>query len=434
MCALLDIHFEQKMQIYPTYEILNYIINFGHAITWFVLSPEIGKNDNIQSSTYHDVPVFIMPYGNNAATKISHLYKKIKFILDKFNEEKYNMIFVRNGIFDGLLALYIKRKYNVPFIFEIDSPIEQTCERLLFYSKHKHFSYVIAQIEKFLMMKILYKADLILPISSKLMTDLSIKGIDKSKMIIFPDGVDGNRLQFNRKNSDDVRRKYKLENSNIVIYVGTMDRMRQLHVLIDAFSKVILVNKRAKLLMVGDGNDRNNLEKLADELRIKDYVVFTGQIPFEDVPNFIGVADIGICPVPPLDFYKLSSPIKLVEYMAMKKVVIANEEIPEHKSVIKESCGGILVRFDAESFSNSIIKLLDAPEILEEFGERGYEWVVKNRSYDMIAKRFEKGLEKIMRKNEENIPVSNKVISLSKEKLEENEFIMNITRNNYDKK
>lgn len=397
VCALLDIYYGKEMQIYPTYEILNYLTNFGHMITWFVLSSKAGNN--VQHDIYGDnVPVFIMPHSikSNIINKISNGYIKIKFILNKFNEEKYNMIFVRNGIFDGLLAIYIRRKYNVPFIFQMDSPIEQNCEMSLISPRNKYFSYISTKIRKFLIMKILNNANLILPISSWLMDDFSIKGIDKSKMIIFPDGIDENRLQFKRKNIEDIRRKYKLENYNIVIYVGTMDKLRQLRVLINAFSKVILVNKNVKLLMVGDGNDRCNLEKLAEELRIKDNVVFTGKISFKDVPNFIGVSHIGICPVPPLDFYKLSSPIKIVEYMAMKKVVIANDEIPEHRRIINESNGGILVRFDSESFSNGIIKLLDRREILEEFGERGYKWVLKNRSYDIIARTLEKGLKNII--------------------------------------
>ena len=142
--------------------------------------------------------------------------------------------------------------------------------------------------------------------------------------------------------------------------------------------------------MVGDGNDKSNLERLVKDLGIKDDVVFTGQVYFHEVPNFIAAADIWVSPIPPLDFFKLSSPIKMFEYMAMGKPVVANEEIPEQKEVIQESGGGDLVKFENNAFTEGIIKLLDNPGMAEEMGKKGKEWVERNRSYDVLAHQLEK--------------------------------------------
>ena len=145
-----------------------------------------------------------------------------------------------------------------------------------------------------------------------------------------------------------------------------------------------------KLLMVGEGGDKGNPRRLATELGVGDDVVFTGKVSHPEVPNFIAAADIGVSPVPPLSFYKLSSPIKLFEYMAMAKPVVANEEIPEQKEVLGESGGGILVPFTPGAFADAIIELLANPERATEMGRMGREWVLKNRTCELLARRLEK--------------------------------------------
>ena len=149
--------------------------------------------------------------------------------------------------------------------------------------------------------------------------------------------------------------------------------------------------------MVGDGNDKFNLEKLASSLGLQNDVIFTGQVSYFDMPDFIAASDVCLCPVPPLAIYKVSSPTKLFEYMAMRKPVVANEEIPEQKEIIEKSGGGILVKFDAESFAKGIMELFNDIKRMEEIGRNGYKWVVKYRSYENMAQEVEKKYYEILK-------------------------------------
>ncbi len=79
----------------------------------------------------------------------------------------------------------------------------------------------------------------------------------------------------------------------------------------------------------------------------------------------------------------------MIEYMAMAKPVVANEEIPEHREVIEQSGGGILVPYTPESFAEAIIELSDNPEKAAEMGQRGREWVLKNRTNEILARQVE---------------------------------------------
>ena len=391
ICMLLGNRYDPKMRIAPQIGIASYITNFGHDVTW-VLSSEVIKE--VQETNFNDVRVFVVPcrYSEGflkIVTTVLYALRRMRFLFNNFKKEKYNMVFVRDGIFDVFLALYLKRRYKIPFVFEMSNPIEQSWEFYKrYHSNRKYRGYIKPKIEAYILMHALHKADLVLPISKWLKEDFAKKEIERSKILPLPEGIDPDR--FSDSDGEAIRRRYNLNDLKVVIYVGTIDAMRKLDVLIHAFSKVKKSIENVKLLMVGDGNDKSNLERLAGELGIKDNVVFTGQVYSHEVPNFIAAADIGVSPVPPLDFYKLSSPIKMFEYMAMGKPVVANEEIPEQKEVIEESGGGVLVKFDAESFADGIIELLDDPERAKEIGRKGHEWVVKNRSYEAMARQVEK--------------------------------------------
>lgn len=411
ICMLLGLRYGEKMRIPPQIEIASYITNFGHDVTWVLSSEEIKE---VQEAVFNDVRIFVVPcrYSEGflkVITKILYVLRRMRFVFRDFKQERYNMIFVRDGMFDALIALFIKRRYKIPFVFEMSNPIEQKLETRKFYSKHKYFWYFISKIEAHLTMHILHKADLVLPISKWLKEDFAKKGIERSKMMPLPEGIDLDR--FSDADGEAIRRRYNLNDSKVIIYVGTIDAMRKLDVLIYAFSKVKKSRENVKLLMVGEGNDKSNLEELASELGIPDNVVFTGQVYSHEIPNFIAATDIGVSPVPPLDFYKLSSPIKMFEYMAMAKPVVANEEILEQEEVIRESEGGILVKFESESFTNGIMELLNNPERAKEMGRKGHQWVVKNRSYENMAREVEKRYYDLISQKEKNFHFSDDLSS-----------------------
>ena len=219
------------------------------------------------------------------------------------------------------------------------------------------------------------------------MQDLVEKGIPKEKMMAFPLGLNVKRLSP-KISGIYIREKLKLNNPPTIIYVGTMEKVRGLDFLLRVLVRVKKKIQDIKLLMVGDGSDRTQLEKLSQSLGIKESVTFTGQVPRSQVPEYIAAADVGVSPIPPLPMYQVSSPTKLIEYMGMGRAAIGNN-IPDQKEVINNSGGGICVRYDEGEFARAIIELLNNPKKAKEMGEKGREWVVRNRSYEILANNLE---------------------------------------------
>ena len=371
-----------------------YLPSFGHKVTWITPSNKRGKD--IREEFFKGVRIYIIPRPMASSLPlrifnlISYRIKEYRFLADVLKEEKYDIIQVRYSIFEALLALYVKNKFNIPFVFQYNFPREV-------YKKYKSnkWQFYQGKFENYLVKYILRKADLIFPISKWMKEELVKEGISESKMMVLPMGVNPELFSPN-KGGMKIREKYDLNGALVILYIGTMDKLRKLSIIIRAFSKVREHKDNTKLMIVGDGNDGSNLEKLATALGVQGEVIFTGQVPYFDVPYFIAATDVCVCPVPPLSIYKVSSPTKMFEYMVMKKPVVANREIPEQKEVIEESGGGVLVKFEDESFANGIIELLDNSERAKEMGRKGHEWVVKNRSYENMAREVEKKYYKLL--------------------------------------
>jgi glycosyltransferase involved in cell wall biosynthesis len=322
---------------------------------------------------------------------IPDAFKRIRLISDILEKGSCNIIYATSeSTFDGLAAAYMKRRYGIPLVFNVINPLQQKWECSKIEGiKPRFLHYLFNKFSTFVCIYVMRKADLVLATTRFLKEELTEKGIPASKVQPYPSVV--GVASFSNQNGKNIRQEYALSDSKLIIYVGTLGKPRHLHVLLQAFSKV-REERSAKLLMVGDGSDRKNLERLADELGIRDDVIFTGQVPQSEVPHFIATADIGLSPVPPLSFYRVSSPIKLLEYMAMAKPVVASEEILDQKEVLEQSSAGVLVPFIPEAFAKAIIDLLDNPEKAAEMGQRGREWVAKNRSYEVLARELEETL------------------------------------------
>ena len=319
ICLLLDSSFDPNMPARPAITEIygKYFPYFGHKITW--ITPSNESSSRIQEESFKEVKIYTIPrfLVSSLPLKIfnliSYRIREYRLLTTVFKEEKHDIIQVRNDVFSALLALHIRKKYNIPFVFQYSFPKGVYKVQ----KPEKRYSYYFGKFESYITKYILHKADLIFPISKWMEEELIKEDIPRSKMMSLPMGVNP-ELFSSKKDGSKIREKYDLDDAQVILYVGTVDKIREPSRIIHAFSKVRKYEDNVKLLMVGDGNDKLNLEKLADGLGIKDDVTFTGQVPYFDVPYFIAAADVCVCPVPPLDIYKVSSPTKMFEYMVMR--------------------------------------------------------------------------------------------------------------------
>lgn len=212
-------------------------------------------------------------------------------------------------------------------------------------------------------------------------------GLEAEHMTPVPMGVTPRVLE-RRIDPEPMRRRMQdPEGVRTVMYLGTLDRLRRLDVMVEAFVRVARSRDRVRFLIVGEGLeplDRRLLEDIVRKAGVADRFEFTGQVPIETAWQYLESADICVSPFLTNRVLRVASPTKLVEYLAFGKPTVANDH-PEHSRVLEASGGGVCVPWSVDGFADGVLRLLDDPDTAIEMGRRGREWVLANRTYDRIA-------------------------------------------------
>jgi glycosyltransferase involved in cell wall biosynthesis len=110
-----------------------------------------------------------------------------------------------------------------------------------------------------------------------------------------------------------------------LIYHGTVSERHGLETALRAIAKLDGKIERLKLKIIGDGDGISRLIKLVDELNLQKYVeIHKGMIPLDELVPKLHAADVGIVPILLDDFTRYMLPVKLLEYVALKKPVICS--------------------------------------------------------------------------------------------------------------
>ena len=369
---------------------------FGHKIIW--VSP--GNTKKIEEIKLKNLTVFLVPYVDSKSSvksiynQIKHSIKKWKLVNQIVKKYEIDLIQSRINILNSLIGLFSARKNKIPFLYHMHFPKE-----IFKIRGNNRFleSKLKSGLGPPLLKYILKKASLILTLNDNLKEYLSEQGYSKSKIYSFTMGINPSKF-FPQPRNESLRKELNLSSCFTFIYVGIMSEVRKLEIVIRAFVEVKKVNSNVKLLMIGDGESRGRLEDLTKSLELEEEIIFTGKIPYSDIPQYMCIADVGLTPIPPSDIFRISYPTKNLEYMAVGIPVIGNREIFITDSDITNSKGGVLVDYTEKSFSDAMISLMNNKELVRKIGENGRKWVKNNRSYSIIARNLEEQYYKLLNK------------------------------------
>ena len=162
----------------------------------------------------------------------------------------------------------------------------------------------------------------------------------KQKIGIWTSGVN---LRHFTRDGEDRRKELGLDGKQVLLYHGILSPNRgiqnvihALHILRDEFPELTF-------LIVGDGPGRNEFEELVRTLKMVRKVLFVGRVPYKDIPNYVRSANLAILPFPDIEWWAVSSPIKLMEYLAAGIPMVATD-IEAHRWVVEKTGGAVLAK------------------------------------------------------------------------------------------
>ena len=203
-----------------------------------------------------------------------------------------------------------------------------------------------------------------------------------------PNGV--NIRNFKPMNSYTARERLGLDkNFKYIGWVGYFFPWSGVELLIETALHVRERIGNIKFLIIGHGKWGNHLKNYAKKMGVDDLFIFVGAVRSEDVPIYINAMDVGTSPYPKeRNESSGGSSMKTIEYWACKRpVVITNATgIPE-KDILVQNRAGILVdEWDPKAFAEGIISILTDEKMAKEMGNRGYELVLRERTWEKISR------------------------------------------------
>ncbi len=318
---------------------------------------------------------------------LSTLRNEMK-IFSLLKSESYDFVQVKDKFLAALMALLAARRAGIPCFYWLSFPYP---EASLAMAKSPGARYPIFYWLRGLSFKLLLYgvicrlADHIFVQSEEMKRVMATKGVPLKKMTAVPMGVDLEML-------DNAGKLPRIElGSQTVLYLGALDRLRQLEFLLEAFAVAVEDRQSVKLVFVGSSEEQADVDFLKSEvarLGLTEQVVFMGFLPREQALSYVRAATICVSPIPSNPVFDVASPTKILEYMALAKPVVANDQ-PDQRQVLEESGAGICTPYDAGSFGKALIRLLDHPEEAREMGARGRRYVKRTRTYAAIADTLE---------------------------------------------
>lgn len=279
-----------------------------------------------------------------------------------------------HGTEPALSALPTKYLFKVPLILTTHStpflwpswtwwksPIEFKVSWLIAKFVVKNVDYIIAQSEGV----------------KSYMLDLHERSLAK-KIRIIPTGVDESKFKSDGQKSE----------KPVVLFVGGLSRVKGIDTLVEAASKVLKAVPETLFLIAGEGPQQQNLEKLAEQLGIRDSVIFKGSVT--DDETLVDLYDISTIVVLPSN---VGGPVActILEGMSVSKPVISTNVKGGIPDVIKNGETGILVRpGDVEELSNAILKLLTSPKLMKRMGNSGRKRVEAKYSLTYMVELLER--------------------------------------------
>jgi glycosyltransferase involved in cell wall biosynthesis len=180
----------------------------------------------------------------------------------------------------------------------------------------------------------------------------------------------------------------------IIGFVGSIFPYHGVDKLIQAFESLSKSRDQLKLLVVGDGEILPQLKQSVLDSGLSEKVVFTGNVKHREVPLYIAVMDITVMPTS--NWY--GSPVKIFEYGAMGKVVIAPDNGPVN-DVMKNGDTGILITNGQNNLVDALKNAIDHRDKSLEMAKKFQNQVRQNHTWDEVAKSILDGFEQIPEAN-----------------------------------
>jgi glycosyltransferase involved in cell wall biosynthesis len=264
---------------------------------------------------------------------------------------------------------------HVPLVLEVN----YTDETPLYRRRSRLLRPLARRLEKFT----LGRAEKIAAVSTVLGRQIAASGIDPARVVVLPNAADPRRFRAEISGAA-VRAQYGLTDARVIGFTGAFFPWHGVALLLDALPEVFRRIPDAAVLLVGEGPERPALEARIRKSGFSERVRFAGWVGHERLPEHIAAFDVAVMP----DSNEYGSPMKIFEYMAMGKPVVAPRLGPLEDGILDGDTGILVPRGDAPALGAALAALLRDSARRSAMGARAREHVLERHTWDKNAARI----------------------------------------------
>ena len=250
--------------------------------------------------------------------------------------------------------------------------------------------------------RILRAVDGVTTLGMAMRDELVTRGVPADRIGVVPNGIDPEAFAPTPRDPALVAR-YGLGDRWVFGYVSNMDHFREGHdLLIEATARLVADGRKVVCLLVGDGTLRPQLEAHARDAGIAGSVVFTGQVPHDEVRAHYALFDAFVIARAEDRAARFTTPLKPYEAMAMGLPLIVSD-LPALTEIAARDERGLIVPVgDAAAVAAALRTLQDRPDLGARLAAAGRSWVLAERTwaangpryrelYAAVVERYERG-------------------------------------------
>lgn len=277
-------------------------------------------------------------------------------------EFKPDVIYERYNLF-LLAGAMLKRRTGLPLLLEVNAPLAE--------ERGKFGGLGLPWLARWAEARAWRAADFVLPVTDVLADHVRAVGVPEARIVVVPNGI--NEAHFAAAPSQ-VAAKAQLGWPDALV-LGFTGFVRDWH----GMDRVIrwmaspAAPAAARLLIVGDGPVRADLEQLAADLQLGERVRFTGVVHRDRVPGLVAAFDVALQPA----VVAYASPLKLIEYLALGKAIVAPNQ-PNIAEVLSDDVNALLFEpGDAAGLERSLARLAHEPALRQRLGDGARDTITR---------------------------------------------------------
>jgi glycosyltransferase involved in cell wall biosynthesis len=226
------------------------------------------------------------------------------------------------------------------------------------------------------------RADACVVVSSRLRELLLESGVEDARVIVLPNAADPAKFDPRRR-AEELRAALGLTGRLVVGFTGRFHRWHGLQLLVDTFEEIADREPAVAYLLVGDGPTRPEIAALAETRGWQGRVILPGSVHHDKVPDYVALFDVAVMP----HSNDYGSPMKIAEYMAAGKAVVAPRLGPIEDMVRDGHTGVLFDPGDVQALGAAVAGLLSDPERRRAVGQAARQEVERALNWDVVAAR-----------------------------------------------